>query len=87
MIYLLVNKRTELLLLATSHITIAHHLCNQFNHGFALLISMPRFKSIYFCQNRPKITLLEQPTLASRVPLFLLGHFLTNECEISDFCL
>ena len=31
--------------------------------------------------------LLERPTLASRVPLFLLGHFLTNECEISDFCL
>ena len=30
---------------------------------------------------------LERPTLASRVPLFLLGHFLTNECEISDFCL
>ena len=30
---------------------------------------------------------LERPTLASRVPLFLLGHFQTNECEISDFCL
>ena len=30
---------------------------------------------------------LERPTLASRVPLFLLGHFPTNECEISDFCL
>ena len=29
---------------------------------------------------------LERPTLASRVPLFLLGHFLTNECETSDFC-
>ena len=34
-----------------------------------------------------KLLLLERPTLASRVPLFLLGHFLTNECEISDFCL
>ena len=33
------------------------------------------------------IDLLERPTLASRVPLFLLGHFPTNECEISDFCL
>ena len=32
------------------------------------------------------LQLLERPTLASRVPLFLLGHFLTNECEISDFC-
>ena len=29
--------------------------------------------------------LLERPTLASRVPLFLLGHFPTNECEISNF--
>ena len=26
-------------------------------------------------------SLLERPTLASRVPLFLLGHFPTNECE------
>ena len=34
-----------------------------------------------------ELCLLERPTLASRVPLFLLGHFLTNECEISDFCL
>ena len=32
------------------------------------------------------IWLLERPTLASRVPLFLLRHFSTNECEISDFC-
>ena len=31
--------------------------------------------------------LLERPTLASRVPLFLLGHFPTKECEISNFCL
>ena len=27
------------------------------------------------------------PTLASHIPLFLLGHFPTNECKISDFCL
>ena len=32
-------------------------------------------------------SLLERLALASRVPLFLLGHFPTNECEISDFCL
>ena len=32
-------------------------------------------------------SLLERPTLASRVLLFLLGHFQTNECEISKFCL
>ena len=24
---------------------------------------------------------------ASRVPLFLLGHFLTNDCEVLEFCL
>ena len=34
-----------------------------------------------------KPALLEQPTLASRVSLFLLDHFSTNECEIADFCL
>ena len=33
------------------------------------------------------LSLLEQPTLASCVPLFLLSHFQTNECEILDFCL
>ena len=32
-------------------------------------------------------SLLERPTLESRVPLFLLGHFQTNEGKISDFCL
>ena len=32
-------------------------------------------------------TLIERPTFASPVPLFLLGHFPANECEISDFCL
>ena len=57
--YQLVNKRTEILPLATSRIAIAH-LCIQFNHGFVLLISMismPYFKSINFYQNRPKIKL------------------------------
>ena len=34
-----------------------------------------------------RISKLGRPTLASRVPLFLLGHFPTTECEISDFCL
>ena len=28
--------------------------------------------------------IIERPTLASRVFLFLLGYFQTNECEISD---
>ena len=53
MIYQLVNKRTTILPLATSHIAIAH-LCIQFNHGFVLLISMPRFKSINFYQDTGK---------------------------------
>ena len=35
----------------------------------------------------PKTLIIGKPTLASRVPLFLLGDFPTNECEISDFCL
>ena len=33
------------------------------------------------------LLLLEGPTLALHVPWFLLGHFPTNECKISDFCL
>ena len=54
-------KSTEILLLATPHIAIAH-LCNQFNHVFALLTSMPHFKRIniiriglklsYFCKKK-----------------------------------
>ena len=43
-----------MLQLAIFHITISR-LYNQFNHVFALLISMPHFKSINFYQNRPKI--------------------------------
>ena len=31
------------------------------------------------------MSFLERPTLASRVPWFLLVHFQTNECEVSDF--
>ena len=57
MIYRLIKKRTEILLLAISHIA---HLCNQFNCLFALLIPMPRFKSINFYQNRPEIKLFLQ---------------------------
>ena len=35
-------------------------LCNQFNHVFAVVISMPRFKSNNLYQTRPKIMLLLQ---------------------------
>ena len=51
------NKKAEILPLATTLIT---HVRGQFIHVFALLISMPRFKSINFCQNRPKIKILLQ---------------------------
>ena len=54
MIYQLVKKRTEILPLATSHLV---YICNLFNHVFAQLIFIPRFKSINSYQNRPKIKL------------------------------
>ena len=54
MIYHLVNKRTEILGISTSHVV---DLCNQFNHVFAQLVSMPR---INFYQNRPKMKLFLQ---------------------------
>ena len=40
------NKKAEILSLA---IALKDHLRSQFNHVFALLIPMPRFKSINFC--------------------------------------
>ena len=54
MIHQLVNNRTEILARATSHIA---HLCNWYNLVFALLISLSRFNSNNFYQNRPKIKL------------------------------
>ena len=55
MILQLVNKRTEIVPLATSHIAVAH-FCNQFNYVFAQLISVPRFKKHWFLSKfRPKI--------------------------------
>ena len=57
MSYQLVNRRTKILPLATSHIA---HLRNQFNHVFALLISLPSFTSINFYQNSPKINIFLQ---------------------------
>ena len=43
-IYQFLNKIIEILPLASSH---KAHLCNQANHVFALLISMPQFKTLY----------------------------------------
>ena len=54
MIYQFLIKSTEILAIATSRIA---HLCNSYNHIFALLIAMPRFNSINFYQKRPKIKL------------------------------
>ena len=53
----LLNKKTEFLFLATSHIA---HLCNQFNYVFTLLVYMPCFKRNNFYQNRPKCKLFLQ---------------------------
>ena len=51
------NKKTDILPLT---IAVIAHLRSQFNHVFALLIPMPRFKSIICCKNRPKIKLFLQ---------------------------
>ena len=48
------NKTADFLRLTTNLIA---HLRSQFIYAFALLIPMSRFKSINFCQNRPKIKL------------------------------
>ena len=40
------NKKADILTLTTALIA---HIRSQFNHVFALLIPMPRFKSIHFC--------------------------------------
>ena len=50
--------RTEILPLATSHITIAQLRNHRAKYIFALLIFMPHFKSINFYQNKPKIKLI-----------------------------
>ena len=48
------NKaRTKVFTISHPHIA---HLPKQFNNVFAVLISLPRFKSTNFYQNRPKIT-------------------------------
>ena len=78
MIYQLVNKRTEILAIATSHIA---HLSNKHNHVFVLLISMPRFNSIKVYQNRREIELFCQKNtksynsegFASRPPIVSRG--------------
>ena len=53
MIYQLVNKRAEILAI-TFHIA---RLCDSYNHVFVLLIFMPRFNSVSFFRNKPKIKL------------------------------
>ena len=53
------KARAEILPIAIAYLALSR---NQFNHVFALLI-IPRFKSINFYQNRPKIRLLLQKKL------------------------
>ena len=57
MIYWFVIKRLKTLSLA---IALKTNLRSQFNHVFALLISMYRFHSINFCLNSPKSKLFLQ---------------------------
>ena len=45
---------------SSNHPHTVAHLGNQFNHVFAVLISMPRFKSNNLYQTRPKNKLLMQ---------------------------
>ena len=65
MIYEPVNQRSEILPSATSHIA---HVCNQFDHVFALRISMRRFKSINFCYFCKKYKVFERWGLRPQSP-------------------
>ena len=66
MIYQLVDNRTEVLAIGSSHIA---QLYSWYNYVFALLISMPRFNNISFYQNSPKIKLF----LQKKYKIFFLG--------------
>ena len=59
-LYELTIKRTEILRLASTFCIAIVHLYNRLNHVFALLISMPYFKSINSSQNKSKIKLFLQ---------------------------
>ena len=71
MIYQLVNTRTEILEIATCHIA---HLCNWYNHAFAVLIFMPRFNSINFHEISIKELFLQKKK----------KHFLSAEAPPPD---
>ena len=50
----LANKKTETMAIASYHTA---HSCKSYNHVFALHVSMPRFNSIDFYQNKSKLKL------------------------------
>ena len=56
-----------------------------FSFSYSFILVHLNISSLY--KHFDSLCLLERPTFASRVPLFLLGNFPTNECEVSDFCL
>ena len=81
------NKKVKILSLATAFIA---HLRSQFNHVFALLIFMPRFKGINFYQNKHKFTLFLQKKLQNlpalgASPQEPLAFDHQNSLPIADF--
>ena len=54
--------------------------------SYATLITMLENVDIFFLNLHLIFVSLERPTLATHVFQFLLGHFQTNECEVSYFC-
>ena len=62
-LYIGIGLKKSYRLSSSYHPHTVAHLCIQFNHFFAVLISMPRFKSNNLDQIRPKIKLLLQKKL------------------------
>ena len=56
-LYISIGRKKSYQSSSSYHPQTVAHLCNQFNHVFAVLISMPRFKSNNLYQTRPKIKL------------------------------
>ena len=61
-----IHKKAEILPLATA---LKDHLRSQFNHVFAILLSVPRYKRVNFYQNMYKIKLSLQNLRALGAPL------------------
>ena len=61
-----IHKKAEILPLAT---VLKDHLRSQFNHVFAILLSVPHYKRVNFYQNMYKIKLSLQNLRALGAPL------------------